>query len=207
MQKKDYSGVTPEQYDGGKIDTASSAEFQSVDEAKAFYRAVKLRLLNVNEWQKLAGKLLASFQVTDELGNPLNRMVKEGDYIKIDIPGPGSKSGDGFDWVHVEAIDETVTDDIESIGMRVRPAPNPQKEPGDVSHFYSQQATSNFIVTREGTKLTAAIYDRNVEPNQDAENLSDKVRHVLTGAGAMTLFSKIQWKELANGLIKAKSNA
>jgi len=202
MQKKDYTGVTPEQYDGGKIDTLSSTEFQSLDEAKAFYRVAKLRLLNINDWQKLAGKLLAKFELTDEVGNPIDRMVKEGDYIKVDIPGPGSKSGDGYDWVHVEAVEETSYDDIESIGIRVRPAANPQKEPDDISHFYSQQATSNFIITREGTQVSAAIYDRNVEPNQDAENLSDKVRHVLTGAGAMTLFSKIQWKELANGLVK-----
>jgi hypothetical protein len=202
MQKKDYTGVTPEQYDGGKIDTLSSAEFHSPDEAKAFYRVAKIRLLNVNEWQKLAGKLLARFQVTDEAGNAVDRMVKEGDYIQIDIPGPGSKSGDGYDWVHVEAVNETSFEDVESIGIRVRPAPNPQKEPGDVSHFYSQQATSNFIVTRKGSELTAAIYDRNVEPNQNAKNLTDKVRHVLTGAGAMTLFSKIQWKELAKGLMQ-----
>jgi hypothetical protein len=202
MQKKDYSGVTPQQQDGGKIDTESSVEFQSLDAAKAFYRVVKIRLLNVNEWQKLASKILAKFQVTNELGEPVNRMVKQGDYIKIDIPGPGSKSGDGYDWVHVEEVNEMVSDDVESIGIRVRPAPNPQKAPGDVSHFYSQQATSNFIVTREGARVTAGIYDRNVEPNQDAENMSDKIRHVLTGAGAMTLFSKVQWKKLANGLIK-----
>jgi hypothetical protein len=104
--------------------------------------------------------------------------------------------------VHVESVEETIQPTIESVGIRVRPAPNPQNNKEETAHFYSDQSTSNFIVTREGNTITASVYDRNTSTNPEAENMTDRLRHSTIGAGAISLFSKIQWKSLVEGLLK-----
>jgi hypothetical protein len=203
MKKKNYTGIVPDQHTGKQIDTESSIQFDTTDEAQAFFKVAKSRLLNVNQWHELAGKALAVFHLTDENGVEINRTVKQGDHFKIDIPGPGSKSGEGYDWVHVESVvEETSQPTIESVGIRVRPAPNPQTNKEETAHFYSDQSTSNFIVTREGNTITASVYDRNTSTNPEAENITDRLRHSTVGAGAISIFSKIQWKSLVEGLLK-----
>jgi hypothetical protein len=202
MKKKDYAGIAPAQRKGEKIDTESSLEFDTPEEAQSFFEVAKKRLLNVNRWHELAGKFLARFHLTNANGRQVNRELHEGDYLKIDIPGPGSKSGEGYDWVQVEKIDEISIPEVQSIGIRVRPAPNPQNKTDAVSHFYSDQSTSNFIITREGNNITAAVYDRNISTNEKANNLPDKARNKIIGGGAMAMFSKLQWKQLADGLLR-----
>lgn len=71
---------------------------------------------------------------------------------KIDIPGPGSSEGDGYDCVCVEDVKEVSEGDMQSTGFHVRPSQNPFGEKNETAHFYSNEATSNFIVTREGNK-------------------------------------------------------
>jgi hypothetical protein len=71
----------------------------------------------------------------------------------------------------------------------------------DIAHFFSQESTSSFIVTREGNKITAAIYDRNTKPNKDADLLVDEVRDRVIGVAGVLAFSRIQWKKLADSLL------
>ena len=132
----------------------------------------------------------------------LDRNVETGDYLRIDIPGPGSTEGDGYDWAYVEEKKEVAEGNIQSIGFRVRPSKNPVSQKDEIAHFYSNDATSNFIVTRENNTVTALIIDRNLKPNNESDSIIDKIRHVAVGLGAIGVFSKIQWKNLAEGLIK-----
>jgi hypothetical protein len=46
------------------------------------------------------------------------------------------------------------------------------------------------------------VYGRNEKPNTDTETLSDKARNAAVAGGAITGFSKLQWKSLVNGLVK-----
>jgi hypothetical protein len=202
MGEKNYTGIVPEQESGKAIDAESSVELNDVGEAKAFFNVVKNRLLDTNNWHKLAGNLSAKFQLVDETGKEISTNAQKGDYFKIDIPGPGTKSGDGYDWVQIEEIENVSTDDVESFGMRVRPAQNPQDTKKDISHFYSPESTSSFTVTREKNKVTAAIYDRNTKTNKETESLTDKVRDAVVGVAGMLTFSKIQWKALTDGLVQ-----
>lgn len=204
MVEKNYTGIVPEQYAGKAIDAESSIELNDIEEAKTFFNLVKKRLQDVNNWHELAGNLSANFQLVDRNGDEIHRSIQEGDYIKIDIPGPGTESGEGYDWVRIEEIEHFSTPDIESFALRVRPAPNPQN-PDDkeaISHFYSLESTSSFTVTREKNKITAGIYDRNTKPNKETESLTDKIRHAVVGTAGILSFSKIQWKALADGLVK-----
>jgi len=202
--EKNYTGIIPENEEGKIIDTTSSIDFDTDEEAKTFFTVVKSRLLDVNRWHDTAGALSASFQLVDESCKEVDRPVQKGDYFKIDIPGPGTASGEGYDWVKVEDLQIVSEGDVESVGLRVRPVPSPVNEKKDIAHFYSEDSTSSFTVTREKNKITAGIYDRNTKPNKDAETVVDKVRDTVAGTGAVTIFSKLQWKSLANGLLSRK---
>jgi len=204
MKHNDYTGIIPAHYTGKEIVADDSTGLKNDNEARNFYDAAKEKLLNVNNWHRIAGIVSARFQVTDPGGNEVNRNVQKGDFIRIDIPGPGSKEGHGFDWVKVEELKEVSEDSIQSIGFRVRPSENPNADEKNIAHFYDDSATSNFIVTREGSKVSASIIDRNLKPNNDTESLADKLRHTAVGMSAIAAFSKIQWENLAKGLIERK---
>jgi hypothetical protein len=130
------------------------------------------------------------------------RTAQKGDHFKIDIPGPGSVTGEGYDWVQIEEIVEERDEQSDSIAIRVRPASNPRNEKSDVAHFFTNAATSNFIVKREGTKVSAAVRGRNEKPNTEAEAVIDKARNTAVATGAITGFSNYQWKSLVTGLLK-----
>lgn len=206
MEEKNFSGVVPDQYTGKVIDIVENIEFNDSSEAKAFFAIVKDRLLNVNNWEQIAGMTSANFQLVDSGGLEVNRTVQKGDFFKIDIPGPGPVAGDGYDWAQVEALEEVSEGDVESVGIRVRPTLSPLNNSQDVAHFYSPESTSSFTVTREGAKITAGIYDRNTKPNKTADTLADKARDIVVGTGAVTAFSKVQWKSLAEGLLRRDRN-
>jgi len=189
--------MIPENETGVQTNTESSVEFSDEAKAKEFYEVVKNRLLQVNQWQELAGPLSAEFQLTDESGRPVSRWAQAGDHIRIDIPGPRSVRGDGNDWVQIEEINEAK----DCVSIHVRPAPNPLDENEEVAHFFSDEASSSFIVKRESNKVTAGVYGRNEKPNTDAKGLIDKLRNTIVAAGAITGFSKMQWKKLVEGMV------
>jgi hypothetical protein len=191
----------PEHYTGKIIDTESFVEFNSAAEARSLFEVAKNRLLNVNSWNELTGTATAEFQVVDKDGMEVDRPVQEGDYFKIDVPGPGPVAGDGYDWVRVEEISVVAEPETESVGVRVRPCPNPQTREDDAAvHFYSEESTSNFLVAREGNIVKAGVYDRNTKPNDEGD-LVDKARNLLMGLGAVEGFSRFQWKQLTDGLL------
>lgn len=126
----------PLQQQGGQLDTSAKAVFQSDIEAKAFYQVAKQRLLSVSDWAGICKVPISVFTLTNADGTPVNRKAMEGDYIKIDIPGPGTHAGDGFDWVRIEKISEEVTPNIAVLSMQARPAVNPLGDESDIAHFF-----------------------------------------------------------------------
>ena len=197
-------GLIPSQQVGSQSETASSKDCSDKNECDHLYEVVKQRLFSVNNWHDLAGKLTAVFQLTDENGVEVNRLVQKGDHFRIEIPAPGSQTGDGYDWVRVEEITEEQEQGNKFAAMRVRPAPNPGNDNKDVAHFFTDQATSSFVVKQEGNKLIAAVYGRNEKPNTEAEKVIDKTRNALVASGAVSGFSKLQWKSLVEGLLDVK---
>lgn len=202
MQEKNYTGIIPSQESGVSIEAESAAELETIEAAKTLFQKARDRLLRANDWHKLAGAISAEFHLTDKDGNEVSGEVQEGYYLRIDIPGPGSPAGEGYDWVIIEAVENTSTPEIDSVGVRVRPARSPLNTDKNVAHFYSEESTSNFTVTREGKKVTAAIYDRNTKTNTDNSELTGKIRDAVVGATGITGYSKLQWKKLADGLIQ-----
>jgi hypothetical protein len=192
----------PIQQEGAYSDTVSSQVFNSHVEALHFYEIVKQRLVNINNWHSYAGAMTADFKLCNASGEPVERPVEKGDHFRIDIPGPGSKSGDGYDWVKVVAIRETNTASRDEILIKVQPVTSPCNDEPAVAHFFTGTASSTFMVTREGDKVTAEVHGRNEMPNANSEHLADKVRNVVIGAVGMGFFSKFQWKKLVDGLVR-----
>lgn len=206
MDFKDHLGIIPKQYTGKNLLTESSVSFKEEAAAASFFKVAKERLLNVNEWHSVAGFVSGRFHLVNEEGLDLNGYVEKDSFLKIDIPGPGSSEGDGYDWVRVEKLKEIDTVQVRSIGFRVRPCANPDGRKNDTAHFYTDEATSTFIVTQENNKVTAQIIDLNLKPNNEASSLTDKIRNVAVGIGAIGLFSKVQWKGLAEGIVKQEND-
>jgi hypothetical protein len=203
MSEKNYTGLVPKSEDGKEISAEHSVMLDNAAAAKLLYEQAKQRLLYVQNWGKLTGKLIADFQLTDDYGKEVDRLTMKGDHFKIDITGPGSKAGEGYDWARVEEINEVHDAEIDSIAIMVRPASNPQTPNPDIAHFYSEKSTSTFVVTREGRKVSASIYDRNIEANKETKEPVDKIRNTVVGLGAKEGFSKLQWQALAEALVKA----
>jgi len=218
----------PQQIKGNATDNVSVNKFPEVETAKEHFRIVSARLRNINGWKALAGPQTAAFQVYNSDGQPADREVREGDYIRIDIPGPGSSTGDGFDWVTVLSIraannkeddgdtgneneintnktdhgkNESGEDADESLTITVKPSDNPLNRKEDTAHFFESSATSTFIIQRIGTRVQASVHGRNEEPNTRISATIDKMRNTLVAKGAAAGFSGMQWQSLTDGLI------
>jgi hypothetical protein len=199
MEAKDK--LVPEQETGKAIEASANAVLNTPEEAKLLFEIAKTRLQNVNEWHKTAKNISAEFRLVTNEGTLLNRRPQQGDYFKIDIPGPGTKTGNGYDWVQIEEIVTTDEGDMESYGFRVRPSQNPEERNADIAHFYSSESTSTFLVTRKGNTVTAEVFDRNTKPNENVDSVGDKIRDAAVGAAGLIGFSKLQWNGLTEGLI------
>jgi hypothetical protein len=200
--EKLLADLIPAQEKGRAMTAKSSRQLSTVEEAKEHYHVVRRRLLNVTGWHGYAGVGSATFHLLDAKGKEVQRKVEKNDYFKIDLPGPGSKSGYGFDWVHVEAYQAESTNENEATGFRVRPVANPFTSEKETAHFFSDESTSSFLVYRHNTIVSVEIYDRNTKPNTDASNIADKLRNITVGIAGFLGFAKIHWQKLADEIIK-----
>lgn len=208
MEPIDITHAIPPQLMGNSTNDCESIILPSTDEARLLFEKAMNRLLSVNNWRDFSGTATASFQLMSSKGQPVDRMASPGDYIRINVPGPGNAEGDGFDWVMVEDIREQiyVPDNSFSFIMRVRPAARPGQPRQRVSHFFKRYATSSFMVELKGREVKAGVYGRNEVPNTGARLLWDKIRNFFTAIGAMLGYSHFQWKKLVNGILKAPLN-
>jgi hypothetical protein len=202
MEKVNPEEVIPKQEIGTESNTEATVELDNENDSKNLYNDAKERLLNVNNWHQYAGALSSDFQLTDSAGNEVERKVQKGDHFKIKIPAPGSVTGDGYDWVKVDTVEEVNEGTEQMAAIKVHPATNPTNADKSVAHFFTDDASSSFIVKRDSRKVTAGVYGRNEKPNTQADKLVDKARNAAVGTGAITGFSKLQWKQLVKGLLK-----
>ncbi|MBV8327316.1 hypothetical protein [Chryseobacterium sp.] len=199
MKPKQIRGVPP-QKSGGFHDTESRKQFEQALIPLKF-EILKKRFLSVNQWKKYCGEAFAAFRLYDVNGKSVERDPQKGDFIRIDIPGPGDTEAKGYDWVEITDICFYQDNISENIMMTCRPSINPEdKRKNHIAHFYSSKATSTFMIYRNPTHLKAAIYGRNESPNFNA-GFIDILRNIMIAAGGMAGVAKIQWKQLADGLL------
>ena len=108
------------------------------EEAILKYNVSKTRLLKVSHWGEFAGEAPDTFILTDPQGKELDREAREGDLIKIHLPGPRSLIGGGEDWVLIENICEERNKRLDEVftAMTVRPNRNPTAKNAAIAHFF-----------------------------------------------------------------------
>ncbi|RFS19386.1 hypothetical protein DVR12_24475 [Chitinophaga silvatica] len=193
----------PAQYIGESTTTTEKSELIHEAAATAFFKKAIDKLLAVNNWAKLSGGgLSADFHLTDLAGRPVDGVADTGLFIKIDIPGPGTAAGKGFDWVKIEQKEHVILNQHQEIFfMRARPSEHPIQKSAGIAHFLKKEASSSFVLTRDGATITATVYGRNEVPNIATPNLTDKIRNAVVGSSGAIGISKIQWKALVTGLL------
>jgi|GEM_PF-64090 len=214
--------LLPAQTKGESTMTSAEVSAGRESDARFIFERASERLLDVNQWTDHCGALAAGFQLADDTGEPLEGRAAVGDYIRIDIPGPGPAEGKGYDWVRIEKIERRqVTagmggeEEIPATGkttaaaetlslLQVRPCAHPQtKDAAVTAHFLEDSATSTFIIEWEGKKVRATVFGRNEVPNsQDPAGVGDRVRNAVVGSLGAIGLSKVQWKALVQGLLE-----
>jgi SpoIIAA-like len=191
--------LLPAQVKGTATTTTGQVVAATTEDAQIIFERASERLQDVNQWAETCGAS-SSFQLTDDQGAPLQGWANIEDFIRIDLPGPGGREGEGYDWVQVEKIEPSG----EIFLVQVRPSRNPCiKNSTEIAHFLESSATRTFIIERKGVVVTASVYGRNEVPNsRKTASTIDKWRNAAVGSvGAMGL-SKIQWRTLVEGLLK-----
>ncbi len=190
----------PEQVEGKSLDCFKSVNLPSHEEATTFFERIRSKLFDVNHWNEITKAPSATFTIKDASGRTMERTVQQGDYIQIDIPGPGLPSAKGYDWVQVEDITETANTEDASILLTLRPCPDPTQEGTDTAHFFKRLATSSFLVEQKGKHISLHYAGRNEIINTDNESMLDNLRNFMVGLGAKMGASFPQWKALVEGL-------
>ena len=151
------SKFVPPQHEGGKADIIESITVSDNLQAKRLFVKVRHRLFDISGWGDISEGISASFQLADKNGNIRNGLPRVGDHIRIDVPGPGSLAGNGYDWVRIELVQEESGTDRDFVIIKVRPSSDPKKQEG-TAHFFDSSATSSFLIKREGRHIAAEIH-------------------------------------------------
>ena len=195
--------IVPKQETGKQYDHIETVICANKLDAVSKYSSACTKLFLINEWGKIGNTILQTdFCLCNNKGREVDRHPRTGDFIRINLAGPGSKSGDGFDWVQIEQIFiKTEENDTELTSIKVRPAACPLNNSDAIAHFFDDAATTTFIVSRTKNKVTAEIHGRNEEPNKNTDHLVDNVRNTVVATFAAVKFSDIQWKSLCEGFL------
>lgn len=202
MTMRNPEVLIPAQAEGGQKDFEYEYACRSAEEAKQYFQRCKDRLMDINNWHNIGGAPSAIFKITDNYGKELHIKATISQYIKIDVPGPGPAASGGNDWVQIEhVISGKLNDNEEYAAIRVRPSAAPDKAGATIMHFFSDKATSTFILKRMGNTITIQYAGRNEVANKKADVLIDQVRNAVVATTARMGFSDVQWKSLIKGII------
>ncbi|WP_336836172.1 MULTISPECIES: hypothetical protein [Sphingobacterium] len=196
--------IIPEQKEGKHLDCFESLEFASEAIADLAYTSAINNLRKVNHWYELAQIPSTVFQLTTGYGTPIDRLLELHDYIRLDIPGPGLPSSNGYDWVNVVSLISDKTDDYSVFAITLKPCPDPS-HPGDknTAHFFEGISSSTFLIEQRRNSILFQYAGRNEIINVDNENISDNVRNYVIGLAAKIGASYPQWKSLLKGMAHA----
>lgn len=192
---------------GKPLDIEKSVLKHNVSEAIETYHTAYCKLRRPAGWMNFTAAWGTEVTLEKAKHNNSKNLIELGDYIRIDMPGPGPHNGGGFDWVQAELLEENVFEDASaSFVMRLRACANPQNNSNEnISHFFKGSATSTFIIRRDETEVKAIYAGRNEVPNLKNTDLHDKLRNAAVSFAALAGFSKIQWTGFLQSLLTPKN--
>ncbi|MCG2613211.1 hypothetical protein LZZ85_02930 [Terrimonas sp. NA20] len=197
----DKQQLVPAQERGKQLDLSEKRSFPDQEAAERGFNASSERLLLPQGWKELCGKASATFAVIAPDLKEVGRPVNEGDFLRIDVPGPGSDAGEGYDWVRVAMIGSSEKDGERRLGIKLEPVDNPESPDDTTAHFFEAGSSSTLEIILEGKNIEASYHGRNEVINNQTGKLSDDVRNTVVGAGAKAGLSEAQWGALLKGLI------
>jgi hypothetical protein len=176
------------------LNVESSIMALSHDHATQLFREATHRLLNVSKWHTLPCSLLTELKHTDENGARVDRPVRENDYFVI-----ANEAGDG-EWVKVEKVfsQRDSSGPREVVTIRARPATSPLVAKAD-----SFRPSNTFKVVRHGLNITAAVYGKNDESEEDNpyDTFTSNRDRPDSTVGAIPGIARVQWRSLVNGIL------
>ncbi|QDW25110.1 hypothetical protein FFJ24_009930 [Pedobacter sp. KBS0701] len=142
-------------------------------------------------------------QLFDRKGLEPERVASDGDFIRIDISGPGTSEGKGYDWFHIESMEHysNAESDTDFTVFVARPCSVPDQMGSKAAHFFSLSATSTFLVFRKGGTVSAEVHGRNEVPYVHQAGILDNVRNIMVNAGNSLGKSYLQWDLLVSRIL------
>ena len=193
----------PAQHEGKDMNISDSVEFDNEIQARNFYLEAKNRLMAINDWDEIGKFSISTFEHLDSFGKHSEEELQEGDFVKIDIPGPGLWSSSGYDYVQIEQIIETSDNSEELFTLTLRPSSMPmENNDHETKHFFKNMATSTLQIKRDGKIVEASYYGRNEVMNLDLDSIIDRLRNIFVALGAKLGASYPQWKSLITGILE-----
>lgn len=184
----------PNQTKGGHHDVVNMHCANTLEQAMTDYAELHRRLMAVNHWHEFSDKIKAEFSLIDATTLETTEEFTLGNYIKIDIPGPGSPSGHGFDWTKIIAIEKHQENDEQPfMAFTIQPCPAPDSDTDTIAHFYNDATTNTFIIRRIGNCLFAEVHGRNETDNVENLPFLDLVRNKAVAIGGKFGLGNLNW--------------
>ena len=205
MKQPENIPFIPKQTTGNYIDLRHSVTCQLIADARSLYKNACRRLLLPYNWHTIAGNASAEFNVYEKVNS--NQAVNINDHLFIDVPAGGLLPSGKHDWVVIENLKRQVIEHAdESIGMILRPSTDQINPEDKLNHFFTDTATSTFIIERTGKVVTAAYHGRNEKPNIETGKTVANIRNAVVGLGAVIGLSKLQWAALIKGFLSCETS-
>lgn len=178
-------------------------------ESSAFekFRAVKERLLLVDKWHTFSEDIKAEFYLVDENDSAISNNFEIGNYIKIDIPGPGNPSGEGFDWTEIIKIQDGTNEDIcPYFSFTIKPCAPPNNSKNSTAHFYTDETSNTFILRCVANCVYLEVHSRNEIENTEDVPILDKIRNKAIALGGIVGLGNLNWAAFTKGLLEPSEN-
>jgi len=196
--------LIPNQVKGKENNIQHEKILSSRKEAATLFDLAYRRITNPLNWHKLSGITVARFLEPADPNINQQPVLREGNYLRIEIPGPGPKTGDGFDWVKIDKIisEKNPEATTEIFGMTFRASSNPENNAVATAHFFQSLATSTFIIQRNENKVISSYHGRNEVPNLHTGSTLGNIRNAFVAVGAAAGLSETVWSILVKSFLK-----
>ncbi len=186
--------LIPVQKIGKCTDTFSSLEINELNNPDIAYKSIKNRLLDVNNWAHYATLTNADFILLDDKGHKIDRLVAQGDFMKVRFSRLQKIISARHDYVRVNSIITVPTIFGDAVVMQLQPAHNPSKPGFEIDHFFTAEASNTFVLYRDAAKIHLSVHGRNEVPNFKVSKTIKKIRNMLFAVLGILAVSKVQWK-------------
>ena len=179
--------------------TNAERTFSNHAEAETIFDQLKEKLFHINRWNTASG--ISGYKLFDENGNDRgDERAIVGDFIRISLTGSGK-----YDWVRIIDIYQAPNEVV----LTVQPSFNPTEPAPDekeISHFFTDDATNNFCLQRNGKDLKLYVIGLSEKTNTtETNNLLETARNFATANLGSYLGIQIgEWKKFCESFLETK---